>query len=198
MAEVEKKTWMTHLPGILGGSAALIAALTTIYVNLHNASRENASVPAAAAQTVPVATPTTVPEAAKSRKVALRLERIRVDNDGSFGTTDWTFEIDADGTPLYSLPARSLDDREGKNLRMIPPGMPASAVLDVSDARAVAVSVKGWKHGLIGGVGAPDVAGQGWLASGVDTVAVAAKSAEAGRAAFVFYFSAADATGAHK
>ena len=30
----ERKPRLAHLPGILGGSAALIAALTTVYANL--------------------------------------------------------------------------------------------------------------------------------------------------------------------
>jgi len=200
MGEVEKKTWTAHLPGILAGSAALIAALSTIYVNLRNTSHDSSNNGPAASTTL-VAAPTSTPASSpiKTSEVALRLQRIRVDNDGSFGTTDWTFEVDADGTPLYSLPVKSLDDREGRNLRMIPVDAPASGLVDVSDAKAVAVSVRGWKHGLIiGGVGAPDVTGEGWLASGVDKVTVAVKSAEAGRGAFVFYFSAPEIAGAHK
>jgi hypothetical protein len=200
MGEVEKKPWMAHLPGILAGSAALVAALTTIYVNVRNAAPDSAKITSVPVQTNPVATATSTsaPASIKTSKVALRLERIRVDNDGSLGTTDWTFEIDADGTPLYSLPVKSLDDREGRNLRMMPANSTASGLFDVSNARAVAVSVKGWKHGLLSGAGAPDVTGQGWMASGVDTVTVAAKSAQAGRAAFVFYFSASKMTDAHK
>jgi hypothetical protein len=198
MAEVEKKSWMTHLPGILAGTAALIGALTTIYVNLRNTAHDAVGVAGVPAQSPPVAARTAADAAPVTSKVALRLQRIRVDKDGSLGTTDWTFEVDADGSPLYSLPVKSLDDREGHNLRMIPADAPASGRFDVSNARAVAVSVKGWKHGLLGGAGAPDVTGEGWLASGVDTVTVAANSTPAGRAAFVFYFSASEIADARK
>jgi len=199
MGDVEKKSWTAHVPGILAGTAALIAALSTIYVNLHNAARESGAGAVAPSSVLAApATSTSASPTPTTSEVALRLQRIRVDNDGSFGTTDWTFEVDADGTPLYSLPVKSLDDREGRNLRMIPASAPASGTVDVSAAKAVAVSVKGWKHGLIGGAGAPDVTGEGWLASGVDTVTIAVNSAEAGRGAFVFYFSAPEIAGAHK
>ena len=201
MGEAEKKPWMAHLPGILAGSAALVAAMTTIYVNVRNAAPDSAKITPVSVQENSVATATSTQAPAsinKTSKVALRLERIRVDNDGSLGTTDWTFEIDADGTPLYSLPIKSLDDREGKNLRMIPANAAASGMFEVSNARPVAVAVKGWKHGLLSGAGAPDVTGQGWLSSSVDTVTVAAKSAQAGRAAFVFYFSASEIADARK
>lgn len=201
--EAEKKNWMSHLPGIMGGSAALIAALTTVYVNLRHAPQETASaIPVVAtAQTssdASAAAPAAVPSQPASTKVAFRLERILTQNDGSLGTTDWVFEVDAQGTPLYSLPVKSLDDSDGKNLRMIPASTPVSSVLDVSSAGATALSVKGWKHGLLGVGGAPNVTGQGWLSSGVDTVTVEAKSAQAGHAAFVFYFSAAPTDGGRK
>lgn len=195
MADAEKKSWMAHLPGILGGSAALLAALTTVYVNLRSAAHESpaAAAPANAAKADTPATTNALPS-----KVVLRLDRIRVDNDGSFGTTDWTFEVDADGNPLYSLPVKSLDDREGQNLRMIPAGAPASGTLTLSDAASIAVAIKGWKQGLLHGAGAPDVTGQAWLANGMYTVKVEAKSPAAGKAAFVFYFSVTPVAGARK
>lgn len=200
--ETEKKSWMAHLPGIMGGSAALIAALTTVYVNLRSAPHENAgAAPVAAAQTpanASAAAPASALARPQSTKMVLRLDRIRTENDGSLGTTDWVFEVDANGNPLYSLPVKSLDDSEGKNLRMIPASASVSSVLEVSNATATAVSVKGWKHGLLGAGGAPDVTGEGWLSSGIDTVTVAAKSAKPDRAGFVFYFSASEPAGASK
>jgi hypothetical protein len=198
MAEPEKKSWMTHLPGILGGSAALIAALTTVYVNLRNAPRDSEEVHvAAASDTAAKAAATTAgPAVVQPTKATLRLERVRVVHDGSVGSTDWIFEIDAGGNPLFSLPLNSLDDRDGQNLRMIPADHSVTGAVLVSDAASTAVSVKGWKRGLLrGAAGVPDVSGQGWLAKGIDSVAVEAKSAQANRGAFVFYFSAARADG---
>lgn len=195
-SETEKKSWMSHLPGILGGSAALIAALTTVYVNLRNSTPANpAAVPVAtAASTAQIsgAAPASAPAHSTPARVALRLDRILTRNDGSLGTTDWVFEVAAAGNPLYSLPVKSLDDREGRNLRMIPASVSVSNPLEISPAAATAVSVKGWKHGLLGVGGPPDVVGSGWLSSGIESVTVTAKSARSDRAEFVFYFSATE------
>jgi len=198
--ETEKKSWMSHLPGILGGSAALVAALTTVYVNLRNTSQANAPTAVIATTSSSASAHGSAPGSATASaspvKMNLRLERILTRNDGSLGTTDWMFEVSAAGDPLYSLPVKSLDDREGKNLRMIPAGAPVSSVLDVSPAAATSVSIRGWKHGLLGVGGAPDVTGSGWLSSGIDSVTIDAKSTQKGGAEFVFYFSAAEIAGA--
>jgi len=127
--ENERKSRLSHVPGILAGSAALIAALTTVYVNV----RRDDPAPAAAAASTAVAgkpvaavAPPAPPEAAGPVRRLLTLERIRVENDGSLGTTDWTFEVSAAGEPLYSLTFKTLTDREGQNL-VLPPAAARSS-----------------------------------------------------------------------
>ncbi len=188
----EKKSRLSHLPGILGGSAALIAALTTVYVNVRKDDRAPLPV-ASAASLVPAATPVVDPEAPPAlvgpvRRV-LQLERLRVENDGSLGSTDWTFEISAAGEPQYSLTFKSLNDREGQNLTPPPPGARVAATIETAAGAPVDVSVKGWKRSLMPGAAAPDIVGVGSPAAGATTFPVHAVSDRDGGPDITLYFS---------
>lgn len=191
----EKKSRIAHLPGILGGSAALVAALTTVYVNVRKDDRVPApvAVSAAAATPVPagVAEPVVPPAPAGPVRRVLQLERLRVENDGSLGTTDWTFEISAAGEPQYSLTFKSLNDREGQNLTPPPPGARVSATIETAAGAPVEVSVKGWKRSLLPGAAAPDIVGVGSPAAGASTFAVHAVSDHDGGPDITLYFSLA-------
>lgn len=191
---VEKKSWLSHLPGILGGSAALLAAVTTVYVNMHG-GRNNVTVSMPApAQAAPA--PVAAATAATNSKLAgdrvdLRLDRLLVRNDGSLGTTDWTFEVDVDGAPQFTLPMKALSDREGENLVKPASADQANADLEVPDNRNLPVVVKGWKRAWLAGRSLPDIQGSGWLSRGVTSVVVNAKSDKPKGPEFVMYFSAA-------
>jgi hypothetical protein len=192
----EKKSRLSHLPGILGGSAALVAALTTVYVNVRRDEHAAASsTPAALTAVVATAVKPDIvepvvpaPPAGPMRRV-LRLERLRVENDGSLGTTDWTFEISAAGEPQYSLTLKSLNDREGQNLMQPPEKMRTSATIETAAGAPVEVTVKGWKRNLIPGATAPDIVGTGQPAAGASTFPVRAKAEQDGGADITLYFS---------
>jgi hypothetical protein len=187
----DKKSRLSHLPGILGGSAALIAALTTVYVNVRKDDRDSAPAPVATASP---AKPAIVEPAAAAmpagpvRRV-LKLERLRVENDGSLGTTDWTFEISAGGDPQYSLTFKSLNDREGQNLVQPPEGAKTSATIETAAGAPIEVTVKGWKRSLILGASKPEISGEARPAPGATSFPVHAHNDDAGGPDITLYFS---------
>jgi hypothetical protein len=183
-----RKPALQHVPAILTGSAALIAALTTVYVNVRGNKDEPAqqpSTPAAAA--APTATPP-APTAIAPEHVQLSLDRIAVEHDGSPGTTDWRFTVEADGEPLFAFQQDELDDQGGRNV-----ARPADAAGALRLAgKPVHIVIKGWRGSWFKGGSAPDATGEGMLmpSGNIHPLRVQAEKSEAG--AFVFYFSAAD------
>jgi hypothetical protein len=183
-----RKPALQHVPAILTGSAALIAALTTVYVNVRGNKDEPAqqpSTPAAAA--APTATPP-APTAIAPEHVQLSLDRIAVEHDGSPGTTDWRFTVEADGEPLFAFQQDELDDQGGRNV-----ARPADAAGALRLAgKPVHIVIKGWRGSWFKGGSAPDATGEGMLmpSGNIHPLRVQAEKSEAG--AFVFYFSAVD------
>lgn len=187
-----KKNWTAHLPGILTGSAALVAALTTVFINLRNdksgspASAQAISVSAAA--TPGTSIPAAQTPAALSQSMELRLTRLRVDNDGTMGSTDWTFDIQAGGRSMFSVPFKSLSDKPGSNL--VTPVDPALAniKLVLQSNKSAEIIVRGWKQGWVGKAVSPDVIGQAQLNAGDNALVIEAKSEKSHGPAFVLYF----------
>jgi hypothetical protein len=185
-----RKPALQHVPAILTGSAALIAALTTVYVNVRGNKDESAQqAPAAASAAAPAtpATPTT-PASNTPERVRLALDRIAVEHDGSPGTTDWRFTVEADGEPLFAFQQDELDDQGGRNV-----ANPADAAGALRLAGKPAhIVVKGWRGSWFKSGSAPDASGEGVLmpSGNIQPLRVQAQKPEAG--AFVFYFSAAD------
>jgi hypothetical protein len=183
-----RKPALQHVPAILTGSAALIAALTTVYVNVRGNKDEPAQQPStAAAAAAPTATPP-APTAIAPEHVQLSLDRIAVEHDGSPGTTDWRFTVEADGEPLFAFQQDELDDQGGRNV-----ARPADAAGALRLAgKPVHIVIKGWRGSWFKGGSAPDATGEGMLmpSGNIQPLRVQAEKSEAG--AFVFYFSAVD------
>ena len=169
------------VPAILTGAAALIAALTTVYVNVRG---DKASHSAPATSTVASAPRTAAPAAVTLR---LRVDRIAVQHDGSIGTTDWRFAVTADGQPLFVFAQDALDETGGRNVAL---PVDATGDIQVAKGKPVRLSIEGWRGSRLRlAQGEPDVRGEGWLsAAGASAIKVQAEKPEAG--AFVFYFSA--------
>ena len=185
MADNDNKTKngkpIVHVvPAILTGAAALIAALTTVYVNVRG---DKSSQPTVAATTVAPAPRATM---AAAEMLRLRVDRIAVQHDGSIGTTDWRFAVTADGQPLFVFAQDALDETGGRNV-----ALPADAASDiqVANGKPVKLSIEGWRGSRLRlAQGEPDVRGEGMLsAAGASAIKVQAEKPEAG--AFVFYFS---------
>jgi hypothetical protein len=168
------------VPAILTGAAALIAALTTVYINVRGDKSPHVPVVATVA-----ATPR--PTAPAAATLHLRVDRIAVQHDGSIGTTDWRFAVSADGQPLFVFAQDDLDETGGRNI-----ALPSDAAGDIQAAngKPVKISIEGWRGSRLRlAQGEPDARGQGVLsAAGASAIKVQAEKPEAG--AFVFYFSA--------
>jgi hypothetical protein len=168
------------VPAILTGAAALIAALTTVYVNVRGdkAPHTTRTAPVVAAQTV----------AAVPRKLRLQVERIAVQDDGSIGTTDWRFAVAADGQPLFVFGADDLDDTGGRNVVL--PG-DAAGELELAAGKGTNISIDGWRGSRLRLTqGAPDVHGEGKLSAHGASASIRVAADPPGGGAFVFYFSA--------
>jgi|GEM_PF-1348187 len=197
-AEETKKHWVAHAPSILTGLAALTAALTTVYVNVRNDKSAAVAAPQVthAAQAVPQDAPSTaltvsdsVPVKQLNKTLDLQLDRVRVDNDGTMGTTDWTFDIKSGERSLFSVPFKSLTDKAGANIVAPEPAAVSHANLTIAAGTAPEISVRGWKQAWSGKAQTPDVIGQAKLNPDDDGFVVEAKSEKAGGPSFVLYFN---------
>jgi hypothetical protein len=185
-----RKPAVHAVPAILTGAAALIAALTTVYVNVRG-DRQSQPQPAAATSAATPATPqAAAPVVQAARKLRLQVDRIAVQHDGSPGTTDWRFTVEADGEPLFVFSQDDLDDSGGRNVA-VPEH--AAGNLELAPGAHVRITVQGWRGSRLRLVqGAPDVRGEGVLAAAGAMAPLQVQADTPGDGAFVFYFSAAD------
>jgi hypothetical protein len=183
MADNERKA-LQHVPAILTGTAALIAALTGVYVNL----RDSREAPAPAAEAKPAMTRAAA-TAANTAPVPLRIqvERIAVAHDGTPGTTDWRFTVEADGEPLFAFTQDALDDSGGRNV-VVP--RDAQGLLRLAPGKRVRLTVQGWRAGLLGFGAQPLASGEGTLAGSGALAPVRVQAAKPEDGAFVFHLSA--------
>lgn len=185
MADNDKKP-VTHLiPAILTGTAALIAALTTVYVNVRDkAADKPATAVVAPKSDAPAATKPSSP--AMSDQLHLRLDRIAVQHDGSLGTTDWRFAVEADDQPLFVFQQDDLDDTGGRNIAN---PKDVEAMLRLPAGQRAKLTIKGWRGSRLRLLeGEPDVTGEGVAADGA-LAPIAVKAMKDSQGAFVFYFS---------
>jgi hypothetical protein len=194
MNNEHKPSRLSHMPAILAGSAALIAAVSTLYVNLRGeSSAPTAPVVAVVAPATPVEAPAAAAPTAPAgpRLLRLRLDRVQVENDGSVGSTDWRFQVFADEQPLFTVPMPALSDKPGENLARPADAEQASAEVEVPRNGNVSIGVKGWKKRLLPGAPA-EVHGTAFLALGLDKTVVRVQTDAAKGPAFVLYFSATE------
>ena len=182
------------VPAILTGAAALIAALTTVYVNVRGDHPPPPQSAAATTVATPAARQPVAPVVQAARKLQLQVDRIAVQHDGSPGTTDWRFTVEADGEPLFVFSQDDLDDSGGRNVA-VPER--AAGHLELAPGARVRITVQGWRGSRLRLVqGAPDVRGEGVLAAAGALAPLQVQAGEPGDGAFVFYFSAATVDGA--
>lgn len=193
--EPHKPTRLALVPSILAGSAALIAAASTLYVNLREDPAPPAPTVAIVAPAAPAAgavSPAAAPAhtaATAPRVLRLRLERVQVDNDGSAGSTDWTFQVNADEQPLFTVAMPALNDKPGQNLVRPADAAAASADVEVPSTKSVSIRVSGWKKRLLPGAPA-ELGGNAWLTLGLNKTVVTLKGEDPKGPQFVLYFSA--------
>lgn len=184
-----KKPTLQHVPAILTGAAALIASLTAVYVNV----RGDRNTPPPVAAIAP-ATPHVVAQAKPATETpkpvdryTITVDRIAVEHDGSPGTTDWRFTVEADDDALFAFQQDDLDDTGGRNVAV---PKDASGVLRLEGRPGARIVIQGWRGRLFGLGRAPDATGEGRLSAGggIGAIRVAASEPEGGT--FVFHLSA--------
>jgi hypothetical protein len=188
MPPEQPKSRLSHVPAILAGSAAFIAAISTLYVNL----RERPYVapePVVMEQGAPAKDTADAPTPAEPRRFLLRLDRVQVDQDGSMGSTDWSFEVKANGKPLLVVPMRDLSDKPGANLARPDDTDAASAEVEMPPGKNIELSVSGWKKGFISGARA-EVSGKAWMLTGANGTVITLAGEKPKGPQFVLYFSA--------
>jgi hypothetical protein len=195
MTNEQKPSRLSHVPSILAGSAAFIAAVSTLYVNLRDKSPESAPAGIAAAATslaapAPSASVAAATAAAPAgpQPMLLRLERVQVENDGSVGSTDWSFQVSIDGKPFYAVPMPALSDHPGENLARPADPELASAPIELPRGRLARLEVNGWKKGWLPGSRA-EVSGSTELGAGLREATVSLRTDKPKGPAFVLYFS---------
>lgn len=184
MADNERKPALHHVPAILTGTAALIAALTGAYVNL----RATRDTPAPKVEARP-ATARVASATANTAPVPLRLqvERIAVEHDGRRGTANWRFTVAADDEPLFAFEQDDLDDSGGRNVAV---PTEAQALLRLAPGRRVRLTVQGWRGGLFGFGATPVASGEGILSGSGALAPIRVQAAKPEDGAFVFHLSA--------
>lgn len=191
-----RKHLITTLPAILTGAAALIAALTTTYVNLRNSDRDKA---AAAAPATPAPAPPAAPArptATGPKRLHLQVERIVVHSDGTAGTTDWRFSVEVADEPRFAFEQDGLTDEGGRNFAM--PSNDGTEVTLASE-KPIKLVVKGWKRSVLHASSpVPDAIGEGRILPDGSVAPVPVNGATPDDGAFTFHFAADAATGAAK
>lgn len=190
MSDERSKPWYQQLPAKLGAVVVFLVAVTTLAGNVMELN-DKRSQPAAPAVATPPPPPVAKPAAVVDdgpRKLRIAVDRIAVEHDGSPGTTDWRFTVEADGEPLLSFQQDDLDDTGGRNVARL---RDVDATLRLDAPRAARLSIKGWRGSRFRLPGTdPDATGEGTLAAagGIAPIRIAALEPDAG--AFVFYLSA--------
>ncbi len=200
MTDNERKPWYQQLPAKLAAGTVFLVAVTTLVGNLMELDdrRRQRSVPAAQPVSASATTPATSatgdsapvanaePAGPQKRRVAV--ERIVVQHDGSPGTTDWRFTVEADGEPLFAFSQDDLDDTGGRNVAA---PREAAALLRLESGRSAILVVKGWRGSRLRMPGGdPDATGQGTLSPSGRIAPLRVAAAEPGAGDFVFHFSA--------
>lgn len=190
MADNEKKPVIHVLPAVLTGAAALIAALTTVYINVRNDLKSDATPPAVVTSAKPAKPEPEPAKPAQPQDLRLQLRRVAVQQDGAVGDADWRFAIEADGQPLFVFEQESMTSEGGRNIVVVSEDRDAHATLELMPGKRIPVTIKGWRSGWFKNASEPLAQGEGWLTSAGALAPITVKAADEGKGAFTFYFSA--------
>ncbi|HST44074.1 MAG TPA: hypothetical protein VLK29_02500 [Luteimonas sp.] len=205
MSDAPDKPWYLKLPTKFAATVFFLVALTTLIGNIMEIDEKRraqeardaraagaapataTAVPAGAA-TAPVPAPVAAPVDTGPRRMALQLDRIVVGADGSIGTTDWRFAVEADGQPLFVLQQDALDDVAGRNVAR---PTDAGGTLRVARDGGARVTVKGWRGSRLRlAATEPDATGEGMLTADGDIAPIPVQAGDPRQGAFVLHFSA--------
>lgn len=186
----EDKRWYTRVPAISIAMVAFLVALTTLVNNVREIGglKDKApasATPAAATPAAPVVQPE-APKAPSRYSVLLTLEKIEVVNDGTAGSTAWSFDVSAGGQDLFALPSRDYIDTEaGRNVtpRTSDPSMGRVILVP---GQEMLIKINGRSGGLISKLSA---SGTATLVAERPLAAVRVVAADPRDGEFVFHFA---------
>ncbi|MBX9403947.1 hypothetical protein K4L06_21820 [Lysobacter sp. BMK333-48F3] len=187
----EDKRWYTRVPAISIALVAFLVALTTLVNNVREIGGfkdKPAAAPAPAAQ--PASAPAVAadkPQAPSRYTVLLTLQRIEVVNDGTNGSTAWTFDVEAGGEDLFELPARDYSDAEDARIASPRTSDPSMGQVVLVPGQEMPVKIDGRSAGLILKAHA---SGSAVLRAGQSLPPVRVLAGENGRdGEFIFHFA---------
>jgi hypothetical protein len=117
----------------------------------------------------------------------LKLESIQVMQDGSVGSTSWSFDVLLDGKIALRLPSKAYDDSKSTRGAQYPAEPNRSVVgLKIAPGRMARLQVRGRR------TNAGDTAtGEATVATNAGRITVAVANKDPKKGSFVFYFAAA-------
>ena len=191
MTDESKKPWYTRVPALAAAGVAFLVALTTLVKNVSDMWTEKS----ASATPMPTAAPAkpepaaAAPQAPKKTAVTLTLQKIDVLDDGSNGTTTWSFAVEAGGQSLFELAPRDYSDSEAEREVAPRSSDPSMARVVLVPGQEMLIKVTGRSPGVIGK--AVLASGSAMLTADGPLAPIRVQ-AEGGRAGtFVFHFATA-------
>ncbi|MBN7138888.1 hypothetical protein A7A76_07195 [Lysobacter enzymogenes] len=186
----DKQRWYTRLPTISVALVAFLVTLTTLINNVREIGglkdkKPAVSAAAAPAAPAPLAQPAQ-PKAPTRYSVVLTLEKIEVVNDGTSGSTSWTFDVSAGGQDLFELPSRDYNDAEDSRIATPRTSDPSMGRVTLVPGQEMLVKISGRSGGLISKLSA---SGTGTLVADHALAPVKVVAADPRDGEFIFHFA---------
>jgi len=185
------KRWYTRVPAISVALVAFLVTLTTLVNNVREISGLKDKKPAVAAPAAPAPAPEVKPAEPKAParySVVLTLEKIEVVNDGTSGSTSWTFDVSAGGQDLFELPARDYNDVEDSRIATPRTSDPSMGRVTLVPGQEMLVKISGRSGGLISKLSA---SGTATLVAERALAPVKVVAADPRDGEFIFHFATA-------
>ena len=152
MTDQQDKPWYTRVPAISVAVLAFLVGLTTLVNNIRDWLSDDAPAPAAVAANAaakPAVAAATSPQAPRKTAVLLTLKQIEVIDDGTSGSTAWSFEIEGGGEELFSLASRDYVDTGADAIARPRASDPSIARVVLVPGQEMTIKITGRSSGLI-------------------------------------------------
>jgi hypothetical protein len=148
VTDQQDKPWYTRVPAISVALLAFLVGLTTLVNNVRDWLSDDAPAPVAAPAKPAVASATS-PQTPRKTAVLLTLKQIEVIDDGTSGSTAWSFEIEGGGEELFSLASRDYVDTGADAIARPRASDPSIARVVLVPGQEMTIKITGRSSGLI-------------------------------------------------
>lgn len=152
MTDQQDKPWYTRVPAISVAVLAFLVGLTTLVNNIRDWLSDDAPAPAAVpanAAAKPAVASAALPQVLRKTAVLLTLKQIEVIDDGTSGSTAWSFEIEGGGEELFSLASRDYVDTGADAIARPRASDPSIARVVLVPGQEMTIKITGRSSGLI-------------------------------------------------